>query len=106
MPSPWAILTFGGIIAFFSVVVYGSTADGPRWDWAAPNGGWCCAKPRKWCRDATVCAQESVGGNFHYCARYEQAVICTDLCDDWRKEPGGRGGTCTPAAKPSNTCTP
>jgi hypothetical protein len=90
-----ARIIFVVILTTIGFFVYAGEADGARWDWASKKGGWCCAKPRKWCRDATVCTNASTdprGGGF--CRQYEVVNVCTDTCDEWAHEAGGRGGSC------------
>lgn len=80
-----------GLAGFAHVAESGSN---PYFDWAAgSSGGWCCAKPRRACVPSQLCVRESVnqGGP---CMETVASQFCKDLCDEWRKQPGGRGKAC------------
>jgi hypothetical protein len=74
----------------------GVDRNDPFYDWAAGDtGGWCCSKPRRWCVPSTNCvdfSSDGRGGGF--CRAFVAGEYCKDLCDEWRREPGGRGGSC------------
>lgn len=66
--------------------------------WASSTGrldanyGWCCAKPRDYCRDVTICTNAGA----HVCLEWENTQRCVRLCDEWQKFAGARGGGCPP----------
>jgi hypothetical protein len=84
-------------VAFVSAIIFTEHANQsgkPSLDWAAgPNGGWCCAKPHRWCVPSQICLRESPyqGGP---CIEWVAGEHCEDLCGEWRKQPGGRGKAC------------
>ncbi len=80
-----------GLGAMFSECA--SASSNPRLDWAANQGGWCCAKPRRWCEPSQKCRKldPSPGGP---CIEWVAGEHCEDLCDEWREVPGGRGKAC------------
>jgi hypothetical protein len=84
-----AVMFFGSC----SFVMYADVSNDPRVDWAAPKGGWCCAKPRRWCEPSNVCITGGTAAN-NPCRQWVQGEHCEDLCDEWKREPGGRGKAC------------
>lgn len=95
--------TVGVVACMMFVVVAGLSAvfgdyaekhGDPLLDWAAGrNGGWCCVRPGRSCVPSQLCIRESSyqGGP---CMETVASEHCVDLCDEWKRQPGGRGKAC------------